>query len=197
MKRKFVGVLLLVVAMLVSVCAAGAADYTFDPMDYIVTGYSGAGGDVVMPPEIDGCPVEVVDSSVFYGNETITSLTFPDTMLTLGSSNVYFMEQLAQAVLPGTLTAIDDYNFYSCPLLESVVIPSRVAYIGEHCFYSCENLREICFEGETPVIAPECFQDLAEGVIARVPQDQLEAYRDVLPPEIEVVSSGRDAVKHD
>ena len=197
MKRKFVGVLLLVVAMLVSVCAAGAADYTFDPMDYMVTGYSGAGGDVVMPPEIDGCPVEVVDSSVFYGNETITSLTFPDTMLTLGSSNVYFMEQLAQAVLPGTLTAIDDYNFYSCPLLESVVIPSRVAYIGEYCFYSCENLREICFEGETPVIAPECFQDLAEGVIARVPQDQLEAYRDVLPPEIEVVSSGRDAVKHD
>lgn len=197
MKKNKLFAVLFLLAVLLCTCTAAAADYTFDVVDYMVTGYSGAGGKVVMPQEIDGYPVEGVGSSVFYGNEAITSLTLPSTLLTLGASNVYFMDQLTEVVLPEQLTAIDDYNFYCCPLLESVIIPSKVTYIGEYCFYSCDSLTEICFEGEAPVMAPACFQYLPEGAVARVPQDQLEAYRAALPPEIDVVSSGKDAVKHD
>jgi len=196
-KGKFQYALLLVLAMLLFACVAGAEEYAFNEDDYKVTAYSGAGGEVIMPEELAGCPVEIVDSSVFYGNETITSLTLPQTLLTLGSSNVYVMEQLETVRLPQSLIAIDDYNFYGCPMLESVVIPPSVSYIGEHSFFSCENLKEICFEGEVPAIAPECFQYLAEGAVARVPQDRLEAYRAALPAELEVVSSGVDAVQRD
>ena len=195
--KKYISILLLMLALLYSACAEGAEEYAFNADDYAVTAYYGMGSEVVLPNEIDGCPVEILESSVFYANSEVTSLTLPDTLLSLGSSNVYFMEQLTSVQLPQSLVAIDDYNFYSCPLLESVVIPSGVSYIGEHSFYSCENLKEICFEGEVPVIAPECFQFLAEGAVARVPQDQVEAYRAALPAELEVVSSGVDAVKRD
>ena len=50
-------------------------------------GYNGAGGDVVVPAEIDGFTVDVIGINVFKG-DTITSLTLPETVLELRSSAV-------------------------------------------------------------------------------------------------------------
>ena len=185
--------------LLCMACTGGAAEYTFefDEQDYAVTACSGTDAQVVMPDEIDGCPVEIINSSVFYGNAQIASLTLPQTLLTLSASNIYSMEALEQIVLPDTLTAIGEYNFYFCPQLTSVTIPSRVSYIGGFSFYSCENLRELRFEGEPPHIQPDSFVYLADGAVAYVPQDQIDEYRAALPEEIEIVSSGKDAVLHD
>ena len=53
---------------------AESADWNYDANYAILRGYDGAGGDVVVPAEIDGFTVDVIGVSVFKG-DTITSLT--------------------------------------------------------------------------------------------------------------------------
>lgn len=89
--------------MLSAAVCAGAEDYSFDTDDFAITGYSGSGGEVAVPAEIDGCPVETIGSSAFYGNETITGLQLPDTLVAIASSNIYFMESLTSISLPDSL----------------------------------------------------------------------------------------------
>jgi hypothetical protein len=49
-----------------------------------ITGYTGGGGDVVIPSMISGSPVISIANSAFYNQSTITSLTLPDTLTSIG-----------------------------------------------------------------------------------------------------------------
>ena len=65
--------------------SAESTDWNYDANYAILRGYDGAGGDVVVPAEIDGFTVDVIGVSVFKG-DTITSLTLPETVLELRSN---------------------------------------------------------------------------------------------------------------
>ena len=59
---------------------AESAQWNYDAEYCVLRGYSGAGGDVVVPGEINGGTVDVIDINVFTG-ETITALSLPETCL--------------------------------------------------------------------------------------------------------------------
>ncbi len=175
---------------------AESDEWNYDSDYCILRGYSGAGGDVVVPAEIDGGTVDVIDVNVF-SSETITGLSLPETLLELRSNAISWCENLTSVSLPQSLVVINRMNFGSCNALSEITIPAGVRYIGDSSFKFCESLRKITFEGMCPVIDANCFTVLPEDAVAYVPDDQLEAYTAAFEKagsEISVQPSGKNAV---
>ena len=125
MKRSLILVLSLLMLVLWIPALAESTDWNYDANYAILRGYDGAGGDVVVPAEIDGFTVDVIGVSVFKG-DTITSLTLPETVLELRSGAVASCENLASVTLPQSLVVINRMNFFSCNALTEITIPPKI-----------------------------------------------------------------------
>ncbi len=196
MKRSLISVLSLLMLVLCIPALAESADWNYDANYAILRGYDGAGGDVVVPAEIDGFTVDVIGINVFKG-DTITSLTLPETVLELRSNAVASCEKLTSVTLPQSLVVINRMNFFSCNALSEVTIPAGVRYIGDTSFRFCDALRKITFEGVCPAIDMDCFSVLPDDAVAYVPDDQLEAYTAAFEnagSTVSVQPSGKNAV---
>ena len=196
MKRRLCLVLFLLMLVTCVTASGEAADWNYDANYGILRGYNGAGGDVVVPGELDGFTVDVIGVSVFRG-ETITSLTLPETVLELRSNAISTCDNLTRVSLPQSLVVINRMNFFSCTALTEVTIPAGVRYIGDTSFRYCDSLRKITFEGVCPAIDIDCFSLLPEGATAYVPDDQLDAYIAAFEnagSEVSVQPSGKNAV---
>ena len=88
-----------------------------------ITGYTGKGGNVIIPSEIDGKPVTVIKDGI--SNETGDPYNYID--------GGFHNKQLTGVTIPNTVTYIGDYAF-SINQLTSVFIPNSVTYIGEYAF---------------------------------------------------------------
>lgn len=173
----------LLTALLLAFCLPALAEegeWDFDADYCELDDYLGAGGDVVVPGELDDSTVDVIATNVFSNTDEITSLTLPDTLLQLKDSAIYWCEKLAAVTLPDSLIAIGERNLYACTKLSEVTIPAGVRFIGEAAFSYDESLKKIVFAGVCPIIESSCFTDLPEDAIIYVPDDQLEAYQSVL-----------------
>ena len=196
MKRSLISVLSLLMLVLCIPVLAESTDWNYDANYAILRGYDGAGGDVVVPAEIDGFTVDVIGINVFKG-DTITSLTLPETVLELRSNAVSSCEKLTSVTLPQSLVVINRMNFFSCNALSEVTIPASVRYIGDTSFRFCDALRKITFEGVCPAIDMDCFSVLPDDAVAYVPDDQLEAYTAAFEnagSTVSVQPSGKNAV---
>ena len=196
MKRRLCLILFLLMLVTCVTASGEAADWNYDANYAILRGYNGAGGDVVVPGELDGFTVDVIGVSVFRG-ETITSLTLPETVLELRSNAISTCDNLTRVSLPQSLVVINRMNFFSCNALTEVTIPAGVRYIGDTSFRYCESLRKITFEGVCPAIDIDCFSILPEDATAYVPDDQLDAYIAAFEnagSEVSVQPSGKNAV---
>ena len=196
MKRSLISVLSLLMLVLCIPALAESTDWNYDANYAILRGYDGAGGNVVVPAEIDGFTVDVIGINVFKG-DTITSLTLPETVLELRSNAVSSCEKLTSVTLPQSLVVINRMNFFSCNALSEVTIPASVRYIGDTSFRFCDALRKITFEGVCPAIDMDCFSVLPDDAVAYVPDDQLEAYTAAFEnagSTVSVQPSGKNAV---
>jgi hypothetical protein len=85
-----------------------------------ITGYTGTGGEVVIPSLIIGLPVTSIGESSFFHQSSLTSVTIPTSVTSIGS-----------------------FAFFYCTGLTSVTIPSEVTGIGDRAFLFCTGLKEI------------------------------------------------------
>ena len=167
--KRFLFFLLIAALLLTGVALAETADFE---MEYgLVTDYTGPGGDVVLPAEIDGWPITGLRWGVFNNDDTITSITLPEGLQAIGPNNIF-----------------------SCRSLTQVNIPATVAFIDYDCFSWNDNLTSITFEGPVPIFGGTGFSVVNPDLVVYVPDDQLEAYRAVIPAEVNVAPSGRNAV---
>ena len=97
-------------------------DYTYENNNgtIAITGYTGAGGELVFPSEVNGLPVTGIGDSTFYRCTSLTSLTIPDS-----------------------ITSIGDYAFYGCSGLTTVTIPDSVTKLGGGAFCGCASLSSV------------------------------------------------------
>lgn len=99
-------------------------------------------GDVVIPAQVTGetgivYTVTTIEEDAFSDCETITSITFPDTLTEI-LANAFTGSTSLQTVNFGCgLTTIGDSAFDSCTALTSVTLPESLTSIGEYAFYSC------------------------------------------------------------
>lgn len=100
-------------------------------------------GDIVIPETITYEGKEYTVTAIGQGafsQRDITSITFPNSITSIGNSAFVYCKQLNSIVLPEKLTVIGDMCFASCESLRRVVIPEGVTLIDNSAFNSCHSL---------------------------------------------------------
>ncbi|MCD8119486.1 MAG: leucine-rich repeat domain-containing protein [Lachnospiraceae bacterium] len=117
----------------------------------------------------------------FEGNETLTSVSIPDTVTQITSSAFSACTALVEITIPDSVTLlgnsafagckaltavnggtavteIDRYAFYGCFSLTSVSFEESLAEIGYCAFYCCTSLTEVDFPDSLHIIGDQAFQ---------------------------------------
>ena len=89
---------------------------------------------------------------------SLTSLTLPDGLLSIGDGAFESCEMLQTLCIPDTVTSISNYAFDYCTGLESVTLPKDLLTIGEWAFCTCENLTSITIPAKTTTIGVSAFE---------------------------------------
>ena len=114
-----------------------------------ITEYNGSYTDIFIPEyiELNGEPlvVKVIADNVFK-SKTITSVTIPDSVTSIGDYAFYKCSNLTTVIISenSQLTSIGYYAFSYCSSLTSIYIPDSVTSIGTDAFYNCSNLTIYC-----------------------------------------------------
>jgi hypothetical protein len=118
--------------------------YEISNGEVTITTYWGDGGEVTIPPTIEGYPVTEIGDDAFLG-ASATSVIIPDSVTSIGV-NAFVQSDLTSIIIPDSVTTIEVQAFSQCDSLTSVTIPYSVSYIGFGAFKGCENLTIYCFE---------------------------------------------------
>lgn len=121
-----------------------------------ITEYTGIGGDVVIPSEIDGKKVTSIGDSAFRYRIDVTSIVIPEGVTSIGDSAFYsdgesYESSLASVEIPSSVTSIGRAAFFGCWRLTSIEIPSSVTSIGDRAFEYCRSLESIIEIGRAHV----------------------------------------------
>ena len=126
-----------------------------------VTGYFGCGGAIAIPAFYDldsgNKAVTTIMENAFYANPTITSVTIPAGITSVGDAAFLNCDNLSSVALDEGLENIGEMTFYSCDALASITIPASVISIGASAFNECENLNGVTLSDGLKKIGTNMF----------------------------------------
>ena len=169
----------------------GIWTYTTTNDSITITNYSGPGGDVTIPNSIpettNGLPVTTIGG--YYGPygsfgafewcSSLTSVTMPDSVTSIGRDAFYCCGALTSVTIPNSVTNIGDCAFYGTGLtsvtipnsvtsigdgafsygsLTSVTIGTNVTSIGDYAFSLCERLTSVTIPNSVTSIGDYAFE---------------------------------------
>lgn len=137
--------------------ARGQFTYTTNNGSILITAYSGPGGAVTIPMTITGLPVTGIGNSVFKQSFSLTSVTFPNTLLTIGNNTFDSCIQLKQITLPDSVTNIGTRSFQVCINLTNVILGNGLITISDSAFASDSVLSGVVFGTNLTSIGGHAF----------------------------------------
>ncbi|MBR6755207.1 MAG: leucine-rich repeat domain-containing protein, partial [Clostridia bacterium] len=105
-----------------------------------------ATGDIVIPDEIEGCPVTQIPDYFFKDCTEMTSIYIPDSVYYIGAWAFSGCSAIEEIRLPASLEELLAGTFYECTSLKSVYIPKNVQSIYMNSFSFCPNIETIVVE---------------------------------------------------
>jgi len=101
-----------------------AADFTYssDGTNVTITGYTGSGGAVVVPAQIEGLPVTTLADYSFAWHDSVTNVVIPDSVTAIGNYAFAWCDGMLDAAIPDSVAAIGDYAFGSCDSLTAIAV---------------------------------------------------------------------------
>ena len=122
-----------------------------------VTGTDGeVSGDIVIPSTVNGYIVSEIASYAFYNCSGITSLSLPNTVMTINDSAFRLCQSLTSIDLSG-VGVIGIYAFAYCTSLSEVHFSTKLAAIGEAAFTGCTALQEIELHENLSLVVDNAF----------------------------------------
>ena len=101
--------------------------------------------------------VKSIGSSAFRYCTNLTSVTIPNSVTSIGYSVFSGCTGLTSVTIPDSVTSIDDSAFCDCTGLTSVIIPDSVTSIGNYAFGNCENLKNVSIPDGVETIGYNAF----------------------------------------
>ena len=114
-------------------------------------------GELVIPSAYNGKPVTKIDNWVFSDCASLTSVTIPNTVKSIGKNAFYNCTGLVSVVMPNNITEIEYQTFYGCTSLASITIPDSVTNIGLYAFFDCTSLTSIVIPDSVTSIEAHAF----------------------------------------
>ena len=132
-------------------------NYITNGGNIIITGYTGSGGEVVIPDMTNGLPVTGIGANAFYMRGLITSLTIGTNVTSIGSGAFENCTGLTNITIPNSVISIGDDAFHWCDNLAFVTIGTNVTSIGAYAFYGCSSLASITIPSSVTSIGSLAF----------------------------------------
>jgi hypothetical protein len=122
-----------------------------------ITGYNGPGGNVVIPSTINSLPVTGIASNVFESVTSLTSVTVPGSVGSIGEAAFAFCSGLTNATISQGVASFGQGVFYDCISLPGFTIPASVTNVGEYAFQGCNNLTNVVIANGVTSLGPYAF----------------------------------------
>lgn len=125
--------------------STSAKDFEYKEVDgfIVITGYTGTETDIVIPSEIDGKTVALIDEKAFYGCSNLTSVEIPNTIRDISAYAFYKCSSLTSVAIPDSVVFIGEHAFEECTSLTQIRLPDSVVLIDDFAFYKCTELANI------------------------------------------------------
>jgi hypothetical protein len=117
----------------------GDFTYTVSNNQVTITGYTGSGGDVVIPDTIAGMPVVSIGDSAFAFCNNLTSVTISGSSTSIGSYAFYMCTDLTNLIFAGSVSSIGNGSFYGCTGLAFVYFYGNALVMDGYVFYGCAS----------------------------------------------------------
>jgi hypothetical protein len=121
----------------------------------VIVGYTGNGGEVLIPSSIQDKPVAVIGDDVFC-NKNLTKVTIPNSITTIRAL-AFSANQLTSVTIPDSVTEIGECAFIGNQLT-SVTIPNSVTSIGLGAFFE-NQLTSVTIPDSVAAIGERAFSD--------------------------------------
>ena len=135
------------------ICSVCGAPEPSIGLEYILnnagTGYSVNGigtctdADIVIPSTYNSLPVTSVEEAAFFNCYSITGITLPDSIISIGRIAFANCSALTSVIIPDSVIDIKDSAFSDCRSLESITLPDSITSIERYVFNSCYALESI------------------------------------------------------
>ena len=142
-----------------------------DPLVYespnktMVVGCSDTVTSVTIPSS-----VTTIGDNVFYRCFILASVTIPNSVTTIGSNAFYSCISLTCITIPNSVTTIGSYAFSGCIHLASVTIPNSVTNIGNGAFRNCNSLASVTIPNLVTTIQSYTFQNCNSLASVTIPE---------------------------
>jgi hypothetical protein len=145
-------------ALLLGAAPIAQAQFTFTTNNagLTITGYSGAGGDLVIPSVTNGLPVTAIGTNAFLSKTGLNNVTIPGSVAVIAYKAFAQCTGMTNVTIGGGTLSIEDQAFYDCTTLVNVVIPASVTNISSGAFYYCFDLSTITLD---PASQSYCIVD--------------------------------------
>ena len=166
--------LVLVLSVLSSSASADTiGDLTYEIADdqVVITDCSRtAGGELVIPSEIEGLRVGSIGESAFYNRGRLTTITIPGSVTNIGDSAFYNCLRLTSIAIGSSVISIGNYAFRNCSSLTTITMPEGVTTIGYHAFHNCNSLTSITIPDSVNSIGDWAFYDCTSLSYIELPE---------------------------
>ena len=101
--------------------------------------------------------VTTIGDGAFYDCYSLTSVTIPDNVTTIGNYAFDYCSSLANVTIGDSVTTIGDYAFRDCSSLANVTIGDSVTTIGGYVFCGCSSLTSVTIPDSVTTIQEWAF----------------------------------------
>ena len=130
-------------------------------------------GDIVIPETIVYENTEYTVTGIgggAFSQRNITSITFPNSITSIGPSAFSYCNVLDSVVIPERVTIIPDMAFASSESLRHVILPEGVTLIDNSAFNSCYGLDSIIIPNTVETIEDWAFANCKYLSYVKMPQ---------------------------
>jgi len=137
----------------------GGYSYDISGSNATITGYTGSGGDIIIPKTLGVYTVTAIEDYAFSSQTGLTSITIPAGVTSIGSNAFSSCTSLTNVIIPNTVEQIGGYAFSNCTSLKSINIPTVVTNIASGTFSRCTSLTTLTIPSNITSIDDSAFYD--------------------------------------